>query len=438
MTEPAPAAAPATSGTPASNTGVTITPSSDEPSGDMFSDATSFHDFQQQVKARDKQQRAEANAQKPKPPLSAAKTQTKPAESQQPKEQQPVETPPPEQPLGEPPPDAPPEETPAEPPPDPTQEEAAEQELLGKVRDWMKNGGEVPAEMLDVPVPLPNGRLEPLSEVIKGYMRQDDHTNGWREMEQVKAQSQAAVQAYEQHFTQIEDPDPVKGGEAMYEVYTRGPRRAAFMEAARKLALDEQEDITHAQGYAIAFARRERLIDQQGQPLWNHRDVSKAYDDAIRERERIRFDRDMGRQREWELERERAQNRAHQQAKKQVEVNQTVENQLRQMRPRAFKQLGIADDSETQVLFRRKLAARAEQVAATVLTPELVMEAARMTRDHIERERSGSNGNGHAAKPAARPYQPQLGGGAGKMNGSQKAEPMTDEQFAAKFGLRKL
>jgi hypothetical protein len=422
MTEAAATTTGAPAAAPAAPQSAPASPASPAPSADgdedFFSSSDNFHEFMGKVEARAKAQQKAP----PKPPEQ---------KSQQTMEQPKVTAPTEE--LGEAPTEELGTETPAE--LDEAAQQAADAEQWGKIKAWMQTGGEVPAELAEVPIQLPNGRYETMAEVVKGFMRQDDHTRGWQEAQTIKQQSEAAVNAYKQHFEQIENPDPKLGGEAMYEVYTRGPRRAAAMEMARKLAIDEQEDITHARGYAIATAMRERLLDQQGQPLWNHRDVSKAFDEALKERERIRADRDMGRQRDWENERLRQQTQQTQRQTQQQEYGKNVEKQLEQLRPRAFKALGILHDAENSQIFRRKLAARAEQIGpGATLTPELVMEAARMTRDHLENERAARSGNG--TKPQQRQFQPQLGGGAGKIPPKASEEYIDDEAFAKKFGIR--
>lgn len=412
----APAAPPSAPSSPAPSPASPASPAPDD-GEDFFSTTNNFHEFVEKVENRAKNRPKETPEPKSRQTLEQPK-ETAPPESTE----EPIA--PVDEPVVDP--DAP--------PPDVAAQQAAELEQWGKFKEWMQMGGKPPAELEDVPVELPDGRIETWGEVMRGNMRQDDHTRGWQEMQAREKRADAAVNAYKQHFEQIENPDPVKGGEAMYEVYTRGKRRAAFMEAAKKLATDQQEDFTHAEGYAIAFARRERLLDQNGQPLWQHRDVDKAYNDALKERERIRTDRDIGREREWENERLRQQTQQTQQQTQAAEYGKNVEKQLEQLRPRAFKALGILHDAENSQIFRRKLAARAEQTGAQVLTPELVMEAARMTRDHLASERAQRQGTG--TKPQQRQFTPQLGGGGGKIPKPESTEDMTDEQFAKKFGLR--
>lgn len=396
-------------------------PSAQGPSDDLFNSADSFHEYSKLAQERyDANSRAEA---KPPPaPVVSRETMTPPPEGE------PLETAP-EVDANAPAPEVDPNAV----APDVAAQQAADLEQWSAFKSWMQTGGELPDELADVPIQLPNGGIETMAEIVKGFMRQDDHTNGWREMQAREQRADAAVNAYKQHFDQIEDPDPIKGGDAMYEVYTRGSRRKAFYQAALKLAADERQDNLLAQGAALAFAREEGLVDAKGEPLWQHRRVDRALQEALKEREQVRTDRDMGRQRDWENQRLRQQNEARTNDEAVAANSAKITKQLDQLRPRAFTALGLLHDAETIQIFDRKLQARVQQTNAKVLSGELVMEAAKMTRDHI------AHMGKPAAKPAAKlkPFTPSLGGGGSPPNGKAPEDDLSlDENFARKFGIR--
>lgn len=401
----------------------------------------SFHEYQKQLADRAKALKAKDQAKPAQPRAATAPQPVKPAEPAAPAEpiqalSQPGEPAPPADSQ-----EAVPQEAQPEPAPDSPEALAAaqaaqqaDQELLSKVKDWLAMGGDVPDFMADVPIRLPNGKFEPMSEVIKGFMRQDDHTNAWKQREAEKQEWTAKLNAYETHFKAVDDPDPMKAGDALYEIYTRNGRRKAAMKFAEKLAQDEEKDILSARGTMMAYAQKYGIQDQ------NDYRLREAFNSALAERQRFREMEDTNRAQQWEIERSKKQIQDRTQQDQQLEYGKRVQNQIAQLMPRAFKAIGMSVDAQVEQIFRDKLHARAVQTNAAEITPELVLDAARMTRDHMEtysQRLSGAAPGGSAVQ--RNPPQPRLGAGSGKIAGSDpknNTQDLTTEDFAKKFGIR--
>lgn len=421
----APAAAPAA---PVTNTA----PVTDKtPAGipgddsDMFDEADSFHGFMDQVKAREK---ALAKKAEPKTTIAQPKVTAPPAAAES--DEGELED---EGDEGD---DAAALAAAVDPDGAPdaealAAEQAADAEQWAKIKAFMKQGGEVPEELKDVPVVLPNGSIETWGEVMNGFMRQDDHTRGWQEADAKVQRAEGALNAYKQHFDAIDNPDAKLAGEAMYEIYTRNGRRKAAKEFAIKLAGEEQEDIDAAWGTMIAVGRRLGINDP------NHHEMKNAYERALADREARREQQDQNRAQQWEIDRlKNTRNQEAEQAKA-AELQKNVQKQLEQLMPRAFKGVGVQMDAETDMIFRNKLSARLQQTGAVKITPELCVEAAKMMRDQLQRDREARAGV-RKAKPKPKGFTPTLGGGSGpaKKPGSAGEDLSDDDAFAKKYGLK--
>lgn len=288
-------------------------------------------------------------------------------------------------------------------------------------------------EMLKgVMVPMKNGDhvdYETLEEVAKSGMRLRDYHRNFQQWGEKEQRYQQHIQAYETHFQQIDDPNT--GGDALYEVYSRRGNRKQMKDMALKLAQEEQEDIDHANGYAIAVARRHGIQDV------NDYRVQKAYADALADREARRVEQD--RMRGVEFQNQRLQ-QAQEQRQQQNLVEETaarINKQLDQLRPRAFQAVGVLDNPKNEGLFRDFLSAILKKTGAPKITPEICLEAARCTRDEILDSRKAANG-GRQAPPQQRPgFRPSVGAtGGGQMRGNQPPEGVTPESIGKRFGLK--
>lgn len=343
---------------------------------------------------------------------------------------------------------APPTEPPAEPPaegeepPTPEAPPAAQQwtqediDALAKFKAWMESET-IPEEFLSKMVPLKNGddiEYEPYEEVREGRMRLRDYHRSMGELKKEREQFNARAQAYESHFASIFDDgeDGMVGARNMHEIYTRQGKRKQLMQLGAILAKEEQEDIDTARGYAIAFAQRNGIMvrdPKTGQVDidWNHYDVRKAFDSKRAALEQHREEQNRVRGIEFENQRLREAQAQKQQAMRQEEFAATQTRKLNQLRPRAFEAMGLKhDDTAHRAQFERELADVIQFENAAEVTPELVTKAARRTKEALrEREQGGKQ----QPKAKAQPFQPQLGGGGGKIAGNQSQERWYPEKF---------
>lgn len=416
MSDAAPAAAPTAAPAPAPSSAATPPPA-------LYA-SDSWHGFQQQLAERRAQGATESAPNTPEPKgLEKAL-----AEGAVPEPKPGAEKPADHQPAAE-------QAQQAAPAEGQTPEAAleADRQLLDKARGWMESD-KVPEEFMDRLVEVKYGntsRWEPLGEALKSVMRQGDHT---REMTKIKAEREDWARkeaAYTQYFESINDPE--KGGQNIYEVFTRNGLRKQLRAASEKLAQEEEEDLSMARGAAIAFAQRHGIRDG------NDYRLREAYDKAVAERARFREMTDGESQKEFTIQQLRSQQQQRVDQAAQAEYHATVERQLAQLRPRAFKALGILDNAKNDQRLRSHIAAIAQQQGANTITPELVTEAARALRDDIEDERRSGNDNGSApTPPTPKPFQPTLGAsGAGKFSGQKSPWDGTVESFEEQFIRRR-
>jgi hypothetical protein len=388
----------------------------------------SFHSFQAQLKERQQAQtppKAPVSRETPPPRLA---TDPVPPESVQTMAQPGApKQPPPVDPDGDlddsVDPDAPPPQLEAQ------AQAALDQEHAAAFRR-LKSGEMTPEELFELVkdqlVPMKNGddvEYEKFGEAIENGMRRRDHTRNFVEWEKKEQSYQGQLQAYKTHFDQIGDPE--KGGEAMYEVYSRQGWRKQMQQMAQKLAVEEQEDRDHAYGYAIAVMRRHGIQDQ------SHHMVQKAFDDALAERERIRIERDERRGVDYRNQQLEESQRQRVQQTEAAQGAERINRQLDQLRPRVFKQLGLLDNAKNDARFREHLTYQVRKTGAAKITPELCLAAAQELREEILDERKG-----RAPKAAAAPqpgFTGRLGAsGGGKIAGNQPQPGLTVESMQAR------
>lgn len=379
-----------------------------------------FEDFKSQVSARADHLKPLAKVQPPAAPPEQ-KAETPPAKPPEPAPQNPSDTP-----------DTPPVETPPD-APDPAALQAltkADLELLAKAKAWLESD-EMPEEFLQRLVQLKNGEeieYEPWEEVRQGRMRQRDYTRAMQQHQQEKQQWDADRGFYEQHFAAIFDDenDGAKGGEAMYEIYTRAGKRKQLLALGRRLAREEQSNIDAANGVGYAVMTRLGIKDPNDYRV--QQAVQREY-----ARRNAELDRD-ARARAMAMENE--QLRKQTEARKQETESQAFfdgqRKSLEQLRPRAFAAVGLNhDDPVHRQDFNTYLDAVIRQENAKKLTPELVLKAARAAREEVEVRRKKQAGD--PAKPAPKAgFQPQLGVGGGAPKGAQPTSWHADS-FAEKF-----
>jgi hypothetical protein len=217
----------------------------------------------------------------------------------------------------------------------------------------------------------------------------------------------------------------------MYEIFTRNGQRKQLRQAAEMLAHEEQEDIDYANGAGYAVMMRMRIQDP------NDYRVQDAISKARTERERWREHGHQTRARDFQIQQLEAQQQARVDEAAQTEVRATIDNQMAQLRPRAFKAIGIPDNALNDQRLRAHMGAIARQQGLAKVTPELVMDAARALREEIDDERRAANTNGTPPAATPKPFTPSLGaGGAGKISGAQKRNGSTVEEFGEKWGVR--
>lgn len=321
-------------------------------------------------------------------------------------------------------------------------------ELLADLKAWIA-GDKIPDKLLEmlkgVHIPLKNGEeleFETFDEVQGGRMRQKDHTREMQKIQRERAEWQQRERNYQSHFDAVfNDADEGRaGGEAMYEIFTRAGAFKQLEHLNAKWDADKQQDVDAANGLGLAILRKiyGRNADPNNPEQVRNHDVQTAIREEYKRRRASREREAHMRGIERENERLREANKVKQKDDDNAEYWAAQKRAHDQHRPRIMQQMGLDEsDSVTMNEYNTQLFALINLRNAKAITPELVRDACRATKEFLKERgakgKAGQNGqNGQERRPG---FNPTLSGG-GKVPSKEGGKQRWHSQsFAQRFGM---
>lgn len=340
------------------------------------------------------------------------------------------------------------EQTPQTPQTPPGEHSAEDLEMLADLKAWL-SGERIPDKLLEklkgVHIPLKNGdeiELETFDEVQGGRMRQRDHTREMRKIQRERQEWQQREQNYQGHFDAIfaDGNEGRDGGDAMYEIFTRAGAFKQLEHLNARWDKDKQADIDVANGVGLVMLRKiyGRNADPNNPEQVRNHEVQTAIREEYKAR-RAQRERDAHtRGIERENERLREANKVKQKEDDNAEYWAAQKRAHDQYRPRIMQQMGLDEaDEVTMNEYNTQLFSLINLRNAKAITPDLVRDACRGTKEFLKERQSGGKKpvqNGQERRPG---FNPTLSGG-GKVPEKQGGKQRWHSQsFAQRFGMPK-
>ena len=269
----------------------------------------------------------------------------------------------------------------------------------------------------------PNGREMQVTvdEMAKGYMRLNESTRRAQALDVREQQIQQGEQKFSNFFKSIEDP------RNFLEVFERQLPDGVLDQALeiRRQRVEEDVSLIEAAGYAIM---RRLGVDKTD---------ARVRDAMLSTKARI----DRERKLDVELRRKEARNRELESSRQEVdtsarvaELRATMERQLAQLTPTAFKAHRIRDNAVNRNRHVDYVKRLALQTGAQSITRELVAEAAQILRQDLEDERAERTKQPAAAAKTRAAAPKGAGGGAAPTRGHVSNQSKSMADFDAHFG----
>lgn len=269
----------------------------------------------------------------------------------------------------------------------------------------------------------PNGRemQVPIAEMAKGYMRLNESTRRAQELDVREQQITAGEQKFQNFFKSIEDP------RNFLEVFERQLPDGVLDQALeiRRQRVEEDVSLIEAAGYAVM---RRLGCDKTDARVRDAMMATKARIDRERKLD-IEQRRLQARNRDLEASKQEVDRSAHV-----AEIRATMERQLAQLTPTAFKAHRIRDNAvnrDRHVAYVKRLAL---QQGAQSITRELVAEAAKILREDLEDERAERTKQPAAAAKTRAAAPKGAGGGAAPTRGHVSNQSKSMADFDSHFG----
>jgi len=303
---------------------------------------------------------------------------------------------------------------------------AAPEAITAAAEKWkaIEDSPELPPDLGDkLWTVTPNGRemQVTISEMAKGYMRLNESTRRAQELDRREQQITAGEQKFQEFFKSIEDP------RNFLEVFERQLPDGVLDQALeiRRQRVEEDVSLIEAAGYAVM---RRLGVDKTDARVRDAMMATKA-----------RIDRE--RKLDVELRRKEARNRELESSRQEVdtsarvaEIRATMERQLAQLTPTAFKAHRIRDNAVNRDRHTQYVKRLALQQGAQAITREIVSEAAQILRQDLEDERAERTKQPAAAAKARAAAPKGAGGGAAPTRGHVSNQSKSMADFDAHFG----
>lgn len=306
---------------------------------------------------------------------------------------------------------------------------ATDLEALQRFREW-ENSEDLPKEFLTkkIEVPTEHGPVyETIEGLKKGFMRRTDFHRSMDEMKAKESQYNARLAEYDQVFQDVRDP------QRFVEEYEENNYD---LEAVAEIINTRKKQDT---GFALAAARqvaeqiaRELRAENIDDPrVYNHRDVQRAYDEAIAQRRDFRNQqREMTKQKR-ELEKLKQGQTQQQHTVAEQQQLALWKRQLDQFVPRSFKAHGVPHNKSTEATFTRFLGSLMDSQGTKTITPELVQEATIMAKEELDDIRAKEQRL--TPQPQPNVVGPQRLGAGGKIPAPSNRQPVSVESLEARL-----
>jgi hypothetical protein len=215
-----------------------------------------------------------------------------------------------------------------------TAELVSDQELLELARQW-ESSDTVPEAFMDrlIEQKLAGGsEYVPLREAVENGLRLHEFSREMGRVRQVEQQFVRADQARQQHFEAINDPKQFR---QRYEQLGYAPQLRAM---AIEIAQEAVEDQEFSQAAGVLAMRRLGIND------WKHHDVQMAMQRAQKQREAFRASEMSQRAQARQIEQLSQQRQQQDLHEDQVRRVAAIGHSLDQLRPLAFRAVGLADN----------------------------------------------------------------------------------------------
>jgi hypothetical protein len=268
----------------------------------------------------------------------------------------------------------------------------------------------------------PNGRemQVTIDEMAKGYMRLNESTRRSQQLDAREQQVTSGEQKFQNFFKSLEDP------RNFLEVFERQLPDGVLDQALeiRRQRVEEDISLIEAAGYAVM---RRLGVDKTD---------ARVRDAMMATKARVERERKL----DIELRRKEARNRELESSRQEVdttarvaEIRATMERQLAQLTPTAFKAHRIRDNAVNRDRHTQYVKRLALQQGAQAITREIVAEAAKILREDLEDERvERTKQPAAAASKAAAPKG--AGGGAAPTRGHVSNQSKSMADFDAHYG----
>lgn len=283
---------------------------------------------------------------------------------------------------------------------------------------------ELPDDLMGKLVKAKNGDREwmiTVEEALKGYQRTNESTRRSQELDRREQQVATGERKFQEFFKQIEDP------RNFLEVFERQLPDGVLDQALeiRRQRVEEDVSLIEAAGYAVM---RRLGVDKTDARVRDAMMATKA-----------RIDRE--RKLDIELRRKEARNRELESSRQEVdtsarvaELRATMERQLAQLTPTAFKAHRIRDNAVNRSRHVEYVKRLALQQGAQSITREIVVEAAEILRQDLEDERAERTKQPAAAAKTRAAAPKGAGGGAAPTRGHVSNQSKSMADFDAHFG----
>lgn len=304
--------------------------------------------------------------------------------------------------------------------------QSAPEAITAAAEKWkeLEDSPELPEALHEKLITVKNGDREwqvPISELRQGYMRLNESTRRSQALDAREQQIQQGEQKFQNFFKSLEDP------RNFLEVFERQLPDGVLDQALeiRRQRVEEDVSLIEAAGYAVM--RR----------LGCDKTDARVRDAMLATKARI----DRERKLDIELRRKEARNRELESSRQEVdtsarvaELRATMERQLAQLTPTAFKAHRIRDNAvnrDRHVAYVKRLAL---QKGAQSITREIVSEAAQILRQDLEDERAERTKQPAAAAKTRASAPKGAGGGAAPTRGHVSTQSKSMADFDAHFG----